>query len=55
MTIQLIGVGSQSRLRQVLQSNTDLLKDELGLLGIDTPAMPAVADTQQRLDRKSVV
>ena len=49
MTIQLIGVGSQSRLRQVLQSNTDLLKDELGLLGIDTPAMPAVADTQQRL------
>jgi len=45
MTIQLIGVGSQSRLRQVLQSNIILMKDELGLLGIDTSAMPAHADT----------
>ena len=52
MTIQLIGVGSQSRLRQVLQTNMDILKEELNLLGIHTPAMPVVADTQQRLQQQ---
>lgn len=51
MTVQLIGVGSQSRLRQVLQTNMDTLKEELNLLGIHAPAMPAVADTQQRLQQ----
>ena len=52
MTVQLIGVGSQSRLRQVLQTNMDILKEDLGLLGIHTPSMPAVADTQQRLQQQ---
>ena len=52
MTIQLIGIGSQSRLRQVLQTNMDILKEELNLLGIHTPAMPVVADTQQRLQQQ---
>lgn len=52
MTVQLIGVGSQARLRQVLQTNMDTLKEELNLLGIQTPAMPVVADTQQRLQQQ---
>lgn len=49
MTVQLIGVGSQNRLRQVLQTNMDILKEELGLLGIHSPGMPAVVNTQRRL------
>ena len=51
MTVQLIGVGSQNRLRQVLQTNMDILKEELELLQIETTPMPAVADTQQRLQQ----
>ena len=51
MTVQLIGVGSQNRLRQVLQTNMDILKEELDLLKVETTAMPAVADTQQRLQQ----